>query len=60
MLEEACNAFHVGIGGVLNQEGHLIAYFNEKLIETKQKYSNYDKEFCVVIQAIGHGHHYLI
>jgi hypothetical protein len=35
----------IGIGGVLHQECHPIAYFSEKLNEAKQKYSTYDKEF---------------
>ena len=50
----------MGIGGVPNQEGHPIAYFNEKLNNAKQKYSTYDKEFYVVVQALCHWRHYLI
>jgi len=50
----------VGIGGVLSQEGHLIAYFSEKLYDAKQKYSTYDKEFYIMAQALCHWCHYLI
>ena len=35
--EVACNVSCIGIGGVLSQEGHLVAYFSEQLNEEKQK-----------------------
>ena len=48
------------IGGVLAQEGHLVAYFSEKLNDAKQKYSTYDKEFYAVIQALHYWRHNLL
>eukprot|EP00253_Pinus_taeda_P008865 PITA_08865 len=48
------------IGAVLSQEDKPIAFFSEKLNERRQKYSSYDKEFYVVIEALKHWRHYLL
>jgi hypothetical protein len=37
-----------------------VTYFSEKLNEAKNKYSTYDKEFYVVIQALKKWRHYLV
>lgn len=42
------------------QEEHPIAYFSEKLSETKQRYSTYDKEFYAIVQALLHLRYYLL
>ena len=42
-FEVEYNALGIGIGGVLSQKRHPIAYFSEKLNDAKQKYSTYDK-----------------
>ncbi|XP_054797584.1 uncharacterized protein LOC129302715 [Prosopis cineraria] len=34
------------------QEGHSIAFFNEKLNDAKLRYSTYDKEFYAVVRAL--------
>ena len=34
-------------------------YFSEKVNDAKQKYSSYDKEFYVIVQALKHWRHYL-
>jgi len=48
-----CDAFGVGIGGVLTQEGRLIAFSSEKLHDLK-RYLTYDKEFYAIIRCIEH------
>ena len=54
---DACND---GLGGVLIQEGHVIAYESRKLKIHEKNYATYNLELAAVIYALKMWRHHLI
>lgn len=54
LFEVECDISQVGIKVVLTQSENLLAYFSEKLNETKKRYFIYDKRFYAIVKALDH------
>jgi hypothetical protein len=53
------DACEIGIGAVLSQEGHHIAYFSKGLSASNQKLTTYEKEFMAVMILVDKWRSYL-
>jgi hypothetical protein len=54
------DASGIGVGAVLAQNGHPIAYFSKKLAPTMQKQSAYTRELLAITEALAKFRHYLL
>jgi len=57
LFEVECDANGVGICTVFTQAQHPLAYFNEKLKDSRLNYSTCDREFYAIVRALEHWNH---
>ena len=55
-----CDASGEGIGAVLMQGGHAIAFESRKLLPHERLYSIYDKEMLAIMHALAKYRQYLV
>ena len=55
-----CDASRQGLGCVLMQEGHVIAYASRQLRKHEQNYPTHDLELAAVVHALKIWRHYLL
>jgi ribonuclease HI len=55
-----CDASVIGIGCVLMQEGHVIAYASRQLKRHEENYPTHDLELAAVVHALKILRHYLL
>jgi hypothetical protein len=55
-----CDASGEGVGAVLSQDGHPIAFESRKLLPHERSYSIYDKEMLAIMHALAKFRQYLV
>jgi hypothetical protein len=55
-----CDASRLGLGCVLMQEGHVIAYASRQLRKHELNYPTHDLELAVVVHALKIWRHYIL
>jgi hypothetical protein len=55
-----CDAYDQGLGCVLMQEGHVIAYASRQLRKHKLNYPTHDLELAAVVHALKIWRHYIM
>ena len=59
-FEVHTNASNKALGGVLVQEGHLMAFESRKLNGAEQRYYTHEKEMTMVVHCLQQWRHYLL
>jgi hypothetical protein len=55
-----CDTFGQGLGCVLMQDGHVVAYASKQLRKHEEKYLTHDLELAAVVHALKIWRHYII
>jgi ribonuclease HI len=55
-----CDASHQGLGCVLMQDSHVVAYASRQLKQHELNYPTHDLELAAVVHALKQLHHYLL
>jgi ribonuclease HI len=55
-----CDASRQGLGGILMQEGKVVAYASRQLKKHEENYSAHDLELAAVMHALKIWRHYLM
>ena len=59
-FELQTDASAVGLGAVLEQDGHVVAYANRSLTHAERQYSVIERECLAVLYAVKQFRHYLL
>jgi hypothetical protein len=60
LFDVYCDASGTGLGYVLMQEGHVIAYSSRQLCPHEEHYPTHDLELAAVVHALRTWRHYLL